>query len=490
LKYLTRTLALSLALNVANCSSIHPLSNSRKVEVDHSSPEFSAVEFDYKTNLLMTKVGRKPNKKYNHLKKYFKDEKKVKKEDKKVDLIPQTEIIKINKETPVKIVNSKKNDIDGFKLEYNQKLYDFWIKYFTKLDRERFIRHLNNGAKYRQLVMNIFKEQGLPKELYYVGLIESGYNSRVKSRAKATGYWQFMKGTAKNYGLKINRSVDERTNIHKSTLAAAQYLKDLYNIFGSWELALCAYNKGEYGIIKAIRKGKTRNYNELVQKKLLPKETAYYIPKLMAARHLSRNKKILKVRNEQIQNEDKDFTRSKIYSLFGQTTLKKISRDLGLRYSDIKKLNPDYNYTSLRGTRRNPLRVILPKLNGGVALNIKNVKVSRITASSRHRFVKPGKKKTYRVRRGDNLTHIARKFGVSLRDLKYVNSLNRKGKIYIGQRIKIPKLMGNFYVVRKGDNLTFIARKFKTSISKLLNLNGLKSGKIYPRQRILVPSKG
>jgi membrane-bound lytic murein transglycosylase D len=489
LKHLTKILALSLTLNVASCSSIHVLSETRRVELDQSSGhEFSSVEFDYETDVVVSKADK--NKKHAHLEKYFNDDNKINKKNEKPVIEKKVEKIDVKKDAVVKIVNKKNHDVDGLKLEYSKKVYDFWINYFTKRDRERFIRHLNNGAKYKKLVMDTFEEHGLPKELYYVGLIESGYNSRIKSRAKATGYWQFMKGTGKNYGLKINRSVDERTNIHKSTLAAAQYFKDLYNIFGSWELALCAYNKGEYGIIKAIRKGNTRNYHELVKKKLLPKETVYYIPKLMAARHLSSNPKMLRIKRGQIQNEDKDFSKSKIYSLLGQTTLKKISRDLGLAYSEVKKLNPDFNYTSLRGTRRSPLRVILPKTKRGKALNMRNVKLSRATASTSKRYVRKGKKKTYRVRRGDNLTHIARKFGVSLSDLKYVNSFNRRGRIFAGQRIKIPKPKGDFYVVRKGDNLTLIARKFKTSIARLLTLNGLKSGKIYPRQRILVPSKG
>lgn len=488
MKHLTKILILLLTLNVANCSSIKVLSDTKRVDIENSENTFGTVKLDHDSEMLIAKSD-KP-KKYEHLNKYFKNEKKT--NTAKVETNIAEEKPAKNKSAII-IVNKnieKENTDSQFSLEYNKKFFDFWINYFTKRDKERFIRHLNNGEKYKQLVMNIFEEEGLPKELYYVGLIESGYNSRIKSRAKATGYWQFMKGTAKNYGLKINRSVDERTNIHKSTLAAAQYFKDLYNIFGSWELALCAYNKGEYGIIKAIRKGNTRNYHELVQKKLLPKETVYYIPKVMAAKYLSNNLNKLQVRPGQIQSEDKDYTHSKIYSLSGQTTLKKIAKDLGVSYSSIKKINRDFNYKTLRGTRRSPLRVVLPQKYKGKNLNISKVKLARITKPKYGQYVEAGKKTTYKVRRGDNLTTIARKFGVKLSDLKYLNSLNRRGKIIIGQRIKIPKPLGNFYTVRKGDNLTLIAKKFKTSITRLLNLNGLKSGKIYPRQRLLIPSKG
>jgi membrane-bound lytic murein transglycosylase D len=489
LKSLTKILILLFSLNVANCSSIKILSDTKRVPLESTETFLTAagngVELDYDSDKLI--ANSVSTKKYEHLNKYFKNDfkknhtktKEIKIEEKQIEKTITSNIVSLNRENKTE-----------FSLKYNKKFFDFWINYFTKRDKERFIRHLNNGEKYKKLVMNIFEDEGLPKELYYVGLIESGYNSRIKSRAKATGYWQFMKGTGKNYGLKINRSVDERTNIHKSTLAAAQYFKDLYNIFGSWELALCAYNKGEYGIINAIRKGNTRNYHELVRKKLLPKETVYYIPKVMAAKFLSNNLKKLDVRSGQIQSEDTDFTSSKIYSLSGQTTLKKIAKDLGVSYTLIKKINRDFNYKTLRGTKRNPLRVILPLKENGNKLNINKVKLARITKSKHREYVDTGKKKSYKVRRGDNLSTIARKFGVRLNDLKYLNSLNKRGKILIGQRIKIPRRLGNFYTVRKGDNLTFIAKKFKISISRLLNLNGLKSGKIYPRQRLLIPGKG
>ena len=154
---------------------------------------------------------------------------------------------------------------------------------------------MKNGEKYRPIVTRIFKKHGLPVDLFYVGLIESGFNSHIRSHADAVGPWQFIKGTATRYGLRVDRHVDERRNIHKATEAAAGYFKDLYNIFGSWELALCAYNAGEYRIINAIRRGNTRDYRELVRKKLIPKETIYYVPKVAAARYLSKYRKKYKL---------------------------------------------------------------------------------------------------------------------------------------------------------------------------------------------------
>lgn len=403
----------------------------------------------------------------------------VAKEKPQVDEVTTTSTKKV-------ILETKSKD---FNLQYDKKLYKFWIKYFTKRDRARFIRHLKNGEKYRKLVRRILKEEGVPEDLFYVALIESGYNSRIRSRAKATGYWQFMKGTGKNYGLRVNRAVDERTNIHKATRAAAHYFKDLYNIFGSWELALCAYNAGEYRIIGAIRKGNTRKYHELVKKRLLPKETSYYIPKVIAARHLSKNLHKLNLKKVYKDPASQIYEDSKVYEITGRTTLKNIATDLGIPYKTVKKLNHDFRYKNLKGTRRNPLKIVLPMFHRGMKTDVSKIKRSKVYQRSVASTQSNGKSRIYKVRRGDNLTLIARRFGVKLSDLKYLNSLNRKGKILVGQRIKIPKPKGKVYVVRRGDNLSIIARKFKTSISRLLTANGLKSGKIFPRQRLLIPTK-
>ena len=157
-------------------------------------------------------------------------------------------------------------------IEFNSKLVNNWFEYFTNSGRSRFLRHLNRGEKYRTLVESILLSHGLPIELYYVGLIESGYVLQAKSHQSAVGPWQFIKSTGKSYGLRIDSEIDERMNIYMSTHAAAKYLSDLYNIFNSWALSIAAYNAGEYRIMGAIRKGNTRKFNELIKKKLLQKK--------------------------------------------------------------------------------------------------------------------------------------------------------------------------------------------------------------------------
>jgi membrane-bound lytic murein transglycosylase D len=182
--------------------------------------------------------------------------------------------------------NTNKNFLQN--IEFDSSLVTKWFNYYTRSGRARFQRHLHRGEKYRTLIESILISYGLPIELYYVGLIESGYVLKAKSHQSAEGPWQFIKSTGKSYGLRVDSEVDERLNIYMATHAAAKYLGDLYNIFNSWALSIAAYNAGEYRIMSAIRKGNTRSFNKLIQKKLLPKETSNYVSKFWTAMMLDR----------------------------------------------------------------------------------------------------------------------------------------------------------------------------------------------------------
>jgi membrane-bound lytic murein transglycosylase D len=370
-------------------------------------------------------------------------------------------------------------------LEYHDKLYDFWIHYFTKRQKKLFERHLRNGEKYKNLVMKIFREHGLPEDLFYLGLIESGFNTKIRSRANAVGPWQFIKGTARRYGLRVDRSVDERRHIHKATHAAARFLKDLYNIFGSWELALCAYNAGEYRIINAIRRGNTRDYKELVRKKLLPKETIYYVPKIAAAKELERNPDKYGLSHE-------PYGKKTIYNnviaktIYHNFSAKKLARRLKISYSKFRVLNMDlkHDYVRVRSTR--PMTVYLPdtKRNRKISLNYK--KYRKVATKSRQKTGVLSKSLYHKVKRGDSLTSLAAAYDVTISQLKKANRL-RNNKIYKGQRLKIPTVRYKVYRVRRGDNLIYIAKKFKTTLSKIIKANALQSRVIYPRQKIIIP---
>ncbi len=403
------------------------------------------------------------------------------------EIIEKYEKEELLKEDPV---NSEAGEAE-FNISYKKQHYDFWMKYFTTKNEDRFLRHSKNGTKYKELIESIFEEEGLPKDLFFVGLIESGYNTHIASRAQAVGPWQFIKGTATRYGLRVDSRVDERSNIFKSTRAAAHYFKDLYNIFGSWELALCAYNAGEYRIINAIRRGNTRDYKSLVAKKLLPKETIFYIPKVAAARELWSKNKVSKHRDHEIYN---DASEVKLYKSFSAKKLRKV---LGLNRSLFKKLNPDMKKDWI-SKRRIGHRIYVPtSLKAEAVEKLASLKAakrpSRKLSSSKKRSIKRITK-IHKVRRGESLYKIARKYGTTIKKLKSRNSL-RRNRIFVGQKLKISKktlvkktsVKKKLYIVKKGDNLYKIARRFGTTVNRIVSVNDLSRKTIYPRQRIYLP---
>jgi membrane-bound lytic murein transglycosylase D len=157
------------------------------------------------------------------------------------------------------------------------------ITLYTVKIREKFSLWLSRSGKYLELMKGILKERDIPEDMVFLPLIESGFNPNAYSPAKAAGYWQFIASTAKRYGLQINWWRDERRDPVKSTVAAANYLKDLYEIFGSWNLAMAAYNAGEGKIIRALKRTKADDYWSLLPTNQIKRETKDYVPKFIAA---------------------------------------------------------------------------------------------------------------------------------------------------------------------------------------------------------------
>ncbi len=165
---------------------------------------------------------------------------------------------------------------------YNKKVA-VWISYFQTRGKTFFRNWLEKSTKYMPLLQAELKKAGLPTDLAYMVMIESGFSSSAISTANAVGPWQFIESTGKGYGLKKNWWLDERRDIKKSTIAAIRYLKDLKQEFGSWYLVAASYNMGENGLRKQIKKFGTNDYWELVRFKALPQETQDYVPKILAA---------------------------------------------------------------------------------------------------------------------------------------------------------------------------------------------------------------
>ena len=157
------------------------------------------------------------------------------------------------------------------------------IDHFVAKDRERFGMWISRSGRYLPMIQRIFREKGLPEELAYTAMIESGFSPRAVSRVGAKGMWQFMEATARRYGLVINRWVDERLDPVKSTIAAAEYLGDLYGLFGHWFLAQAGYNAGEARVGRAIQRARTSDFWALTQTRHLPDETKMFVPQILAA---------------------------------------------------------------------------------------------------------------------------------------------------------------------------------------------------------------
>ncbi len=387
----------------------------------------------------------------------------------------------------------KKSD---FLVNVNNKAVNSWIKYFSGKNKARFERFLTNGSKYKVLIHKIFQSYKLPKDLYYVGLIESGYYLGAKSKASAVGPWQFIKTTAKRYNLGVNSKVDERKSIVKSTHAAAKYFQDLYNIFGSWELALSAYNAGEYGVIRRIIGANTRDYYELCRLKKLPRETRNYVPKVLAAMEVAKNYKRYSVKIPKIKHSQ--FSNLKKITLKGNYSLKEISKRTNISISTIKSINTDlkknvtpyypkdgydvylpFNSRQIASTRNfKKLKKHLKKQNKLTKTKIKNKNTRRAKAYK-------SLKKVHSVRSGENIYSIARRYKVRAREIKKLNRISGS-KILIGQKLKLPAVTAKIHTVKKGDYLIKIAKAYGKSLSYLRRINNQNFKKLLPGQKIII----
>lgn len=219
---------------------------------------------------------------------------------------------------------------------YNEKVRT-WISFYQKNGKKDFKIWLERSSRYIPKIIPLLDAQGLPRDLVYLAMIESGFSNSAVSSAEAVGYWQFIKPTANRYGLKVEWWLDERRDIIKSTIAAANYLNDLYKMFNSWYLAAAAYNMGEGRVKNLIKKYQTTNYWTLAKKKDFPQETEQYIPKLIAAMLIAKSPKLYGFRDLKPQQ----VARYEYFSAPGGTDLENLALYLGADKEAISKLNPE-----------------------------------------------------------------------------------------------------------------------------------------------------
>jgi membrane-bound lytic murein transglycosylase D len=212
-----------------------------------------------------------------------------------------------------------------------------WVKFFTTRGRNHFINYTQRAGRYAPVLSKIMADNGLPRDLIYLAMAESGFQNHARSWAKAVGPWQFMPATGKNFGLNIDWYVDERRDPLKATIAAANYLKTLHGLFGSWELAAAGYNAGEGKIGRAIRMYKTKDFWQMSKGRYLRPETKNYVPKIMALAIIGKNLNVFGF-------NEINFERALDYEeivVKGNADLYEVAEVLELDFEEVKRYNPE-----------------------------------------------------------------------------------------------------------------------------------------------------
>jgi membrane-bound lytic murein transglycosylase D len=297
------------------------------------------------------------------------------------------------------------------------------IQYFQTTLRDKFVTWLSRSEKYILFMKNLLKEHGLPEDLVYLSLIESGFNPYAYSRAKAVGLWQFISRTGERYGLRVNWWVDERRDPEKSTIAAAKYLKDLYDLFASWYLAAAGYNAGEYKIMKAIKRYRTEDFWKLTDQRYLKRETKDYVPQMIAAALIAKEPEKYGFIDIEYQ-EPLRYEKVKVPEL---TDLDLIAKACETSLEEIKDLNPEIR-RGVTPPNENEYEIKIPFGKGD--LYLKNLEA--LQPLEKFQF------KTHLVKKGETLKRITKTYRVDLEPLLEINHLNKKSSISNGMTLLIP----------------------------------------------------
>jgi membrane-bound lytic murein transglycosylase D len=316
----------------------------------------------------------------------------------------------------------------------------YFIRYFTTEKRKVFVNWLRRSRRYVPMIKNILQEQGLPEDLIYLAMIESGFNPKAYSPMKACGPWQFIYETGGRYGLKVNHWVDERRDPEKSTVAAAMYLKDLFNQFGNWYLAAAGYNAGEKRIERAVEEHETTDFWEIARYNTLPRETRDYIPRLLAAAIIAKDP-------EKFGFTDISYDRPVRFvneKVPGATPLPVVARAASTDLATLKSLNPEI-LTNVTPPDADAYVIKLPET------------VNRGRFQSDLSIVLEREKKllgvvTHVCKKRDNLASIARRYNVTQNDLLLVNSCDQEISTKLGSVVYVPKFEQSVQTVESRKN--------------------------------------
>ncbi len=366
-----------------------------------------------------------------------------------------------------------------------------WVAYFNGPGRTYYARWLERSSAYRPMMYRELDKRGMPRDLVYLSMIESGYNAHAYSHAHAAGLWQFIPSTGRLYDLRIDWWVDDRRDPYKSTIAACNYLSELNDLFdGDWRMAWAAYNTGPGRVRRSMKKANSDSFWDITPH--LHPETRNYVPKLMAAAIVGKHPERYGFTGI---DYDSEFTYDAV-AVDGSVEVDVLAKTAGMSVSDFQRLNP--------GLRRwaSPPEGYEVRVPAGQAQTFE-VALAAVPKNKRVSYTR------HRVARGETLSAIAGRYGVSVDDISKASGLRNVNRIYVGMELVIPTggssaavassraassapskkvSKPSSYEVRSGDTLSGIATRYGVSSSDLRAWNGLKGSTIYAGQTLVLRS--
>ena len=374
-----------------------------------------------------------------------------------------------------------------------------WIDIYTGSMRTRFQEGLARSGWYLPMIQRIFEEEGVPRDLAYIAHVESSYKPYAYSRARAKGVWQFISGTARRYGLRRDWWVDERSDPELATRAAAAYLKDLYEMFGDWYLAMAGYNAGEGKVQRAIQRTGTSDFWKLAQTPYLRLETKNYVPAILAALVISKSPEKFGFVDVQ---KNPEVVYDKVV-VDDPVDLRVAARCAGTSVDELKRLNPAlYRLQTPPNYPDYELRV--PE-GTGQAFDL-------VYASLGPSDRLPSQKHT--VQSGETLASIAKRYGIGMTTLASANNMSRKSSLKAGTVLAVPTSLApltgahpdrpgetqmarrgrsssGVHRVARGDTLYSIAKRYGTTVEALRAANGLTSkSTLIPGRKLVIRKPG
>ncbi|HOJ63240.1 MAG TPA: transglycosylase SLT domain-containing protein [Spirochaetota bacterium] len=320
----------------------------------------------------------------------------------------------------------EKEAMGVFKIIENEYI-DRYVKFWSTPKKIQFIQEsLNRGRIFIKEIKEIFKEEGLPEELAYLPIIESGFKNNAYSRAKAVGPWQFIPHTAKWMGMKMDIWIDERRDPVISARYAAKYLKFLYGIFNDWYLALAAYNHGGFNIKKSIKRANSKDYFDLIRLRAIPKETRSYVTSFISVLLILNSKE-----NYNLEYEEEEINYDYVTLPF-MAPAYLVAQHSDMNYKEFMELNPSL-ISGFVPEENYQYRIRLPKEK----IEILNSNLEKLKKESCYSYI------PYTVKEGDTLSMISQRYGISIFIIMKINNIKNPSYLRIGQRIYIPKLKQN-----------------------------------------------